>query len=78
MARQGGFTYLGLLFAIAFLGLLTASARHAPGQNYVVFNPGVLSNPRHHCQLTYRLDGAHIVVEKQPGVVWMNIATAAL
>ena len=59
-------------------GLLTASARHAPGQNYVVFNPGVLSNPRPHCQLTYRLDGAHIVVEKQPGVVWMNIATAAL
>jgi type II secretory pathway pseudopilin PulG len=26
MSRQGGFTYLGLLFAIAFLGLLTASA----------------------------------------------------
>lgn len=26
MARQGGFTYLGLLFAIAFLGLLLAGA----------------------------------------------------
>jgi len=59
-------------------GLVAASVRFAPGHNYVVFNPGVLSNPRHHCQLTYRLDGHHIVVEKQPGVVWLDIAVAAL
>lgn len=59
-------------------GLVTVSVRHAPGTNYAVLNPAVLSNPRHHCQLIYRLDGQHIVVEKQPGVVWMDIATAAL
>ncbi len=59
-------------------GLVTASVRHESGQNYVVFNPAVLSNPRLYCQLTYRLDGPHIVVEKQPGVVWLDIATAAL
>lgn len=59
-------------------GLVTASVRHAAGQNYVVLNPNVLSNPQHHCQLTYRLEGTRIVVEKQPGVTWMEIATAAL
>lgn len=59
-------------------GLVTTSVRLASGHNHVVFNPGVLSRPRLHCQLTYRLDGHHIVVEKQPGVVWLDIATAAL
>ena len=59
-------------------GLVTASVRHAPGTNYAVLNPAVLSNPRHHCQLTYRLDDHHIVVEKQSGVVWMDIDTVAL
>lgn len=59
-------------------GLVTASVRHAPGHNYVVLNAAVLSNPRQHCQLTYRLDGQHIVVEKQPGVVWMDMAIAEL
>ncbi|HEY8905592.1 MAG TPA: RES family NAD+ phosphorylase [Rhodoferax sp.] len=59
-------------------GLVSASVRHATGHNYAILNPSVLSNPRLHCQLTYRLDGHHIVVEKQPGVVWMDVATAAL
>ena len=59
-------------------GLVTASVRHAPGTNFAVLNPAVLSNPRHHCQLTYRLDGQHITVEKQPGVLWMDMATTAL
>ena len=59
-------------------GLVTASVRNAAGQNYVVLNPDVLSNPRHHCQLTYRLEGHRIVIEKQPGVAWMEIATTAL
>ncbi|MGB4116018.1 MAG: RES family NAD+ phosphorylase [Polaromonas sp.] len=59
-------------------GLVTTSVRYAAGQNYVVLNPGVLSNPRHHCQLTYRLEGQRIVVEKQPGITWMKIETAAL
>lgn len=59
-------------------GLVTASVRHAAGQNFVILNPDVLSNPRHHCQLTYRLEGHRIVIEKQPGVAWMEIATTAL
>ena len=59
-------------------GLLTASARHAAGQNYVVLNADVLSSPRHHCHLTYRFDDHRIVVEKQPGVAWMEIDTAVL
>ena len=59
-------------------GLLTASVRYSAGQNYVVLNPDVLSNPRHHCQLTYRLEGHRIVIEKQPGVAWMDIDAAAL
>ena len=58
-------------------GLVTASARHASGQNYAVLNPNVLSNPRHHSQLTYRLEGNRILIEKQPGVVWMGIDIAA-
>ena len=59
-------------------GLITASARHPAGQNFVVLNPDVLSNPRHHSQLSYRLEGHCIVIERQPGVAWMEIATAAL
>ena len=43
-----------------------------------IFNPNVLSNPRVNCQLTYRLDGDQIVVEKQPGVVWLTLALASL
>jgi hypothetical protein len=54
-------------------GLLTVSVRHAPGQNYAVLNPGVLSNPQPLCKLTYRLQGQNITVEKQPGEAWMQI-----
>jgi hypothetical protein len=59
-------------------GLITVSVRHAAGQNHVILNPKVLSNPRHHSQLTYRLEDHRIVIEKQPGVAWMDIDTAAL
>ena len=41
-------------------------------------NPAVLSNPRFFCQLTYRVDGPRIVVEKTPGQAWMRIETASL
>jgi len=54
-------------------GILTRSVRRPAGENVVVFNPDVLSNPRHNCQLTYRLEGEHIAVEKQPGVVWITL-----
>lgn len=59
-------------------GLVTASVRCAAGQNFVVLNPDVLSNPKHQCQLTYRLEGTRIVVEKQPGMAWMEIDTTGL
>lgn len=54
-------------------GMLTQSVRHRDGQNLAIFNPGVLSNPRHHCQLTYRLDAGQITVEKQPGKPWLTL-----
>jgi hypothetical protein len=58
-------------------GLIATSARYAAGHKYVVLNPDVLSTPRQHSQLTYRLEGRRIVVEKQPGIAWMRIATTA-
>ena len=54
-------------------GLLTPSVRRPAGENAVIFNPNVLSNPRLNCQLTYRLDGDQITVEKQPGVAWLTL-----
>lgn len=59
-------------------GLVTASVRHAAGHNYVVLNPAVLSNPRDHLHLTYRLAGDAILVEKKPGVAWLRVETASL
>lgn len=59
-------------------GLLVPSARRPGGENFVVFNPAVLSNPRHCCQLTYRLEGEVIAVEKQVGESWLQIDVAAL
>jgi RES domain len=59
-------------------GLLTPSVRRSAGENVVVFNPGVLSNPRLNGQLTYRLEGEQVVVEKQPGVAWVTLAVAPL
>ena len=55
-------------------GLLTLSVRHPNGENFVVFNPRVLSNPRMNCQLTYRLEGRQILIEKKPGETWMEIS----
>ena len=51
-------------------GLVTQSARYAGGENYAIFSPQVLSDPRHWGYLTYRLDGDHIAIEKDPGVTW--------
>lgn len=59
-------------------GLLTTSVRHDGGENFVVFNPSILSNPRHYCYLTYRLGEHHIVVEKTPGEVWLEISKVNL
>lgn len=59
-------------------GLLIQSVRRRAGENVAIFNPGVLSNPRHHCQLSYRLEGDRIVVEKRPGATWISVAVADL
>lgn len=49
-------------------GLCLTSVRRPEGDNLTIFNPGVLSNARLHCHLTYRLEGGTIKVE-QEGVV---------
>lgn len=59
-------------------GLLTQSVRRPAGENLAIFNPAVLSNPRHNCQLTYRLEDGQIVVEKQPGATWITLSAAGL
>jgi len=59
-------------------GLLTFSARYSGGENYAIFNPAVLSDPRHHGYLTYRLETARVTVEKTPGTPWMEIPTDAI
>ena len=58
-------------------GLLTQSVRRPAGENVAIFNADMLSNPRHHCQLTYRLEGDRIVVENQPGVAWLKLDVAS-
>ncbi|MBN8442621.1 MAG: RES family NAD+ phosphorylase [Thauera sp.] len=57
-------------------GLLIQSVRRRTGENMAIFNPGVLSNPRHHCQLTYRLESGQITVAKRPGAAWITISVA--
>jgi hypothetical protein len=59
-------------------GLLAPSVRHPKGETYAVFNPAVLSHPRPHTRLTYRLEGGRIAVEKKPGRRWMSIDLAGL
>ena len=59
-------------------GLVVGSARREEGENFVVFNPGVLSRPRHACYLTYRLESERVVVERTPGRKWLEIPRALL
>lgn len=54
-------------------GLLIQSVRRPYGESVAVFNPAVLSNPRFSCQLTYRLDGGKVMIEKQSGAVWLTL-----
>jgi len=58
-------------------GLLTQSVRRPAGENMAIFNADVLSNPRQNCQLTYRLENDQILVERQPGVVWVKLDVAS-
>ena len=61
-------------------GCVTGSARYAKGHNYVVFNPQILTQPRHECLLTYRYTGRKesLHVEKTAGKIWMKINPATL
>lgn len=59
-------------------GLLTQSVRRPAGDNLAIFNPAVLSNPRHSCHLTYKLERGQIVVEKQPGSTWLTLSAVDL
>lgn len=53
-------------------GLVTRSAR-CNGDVYALFRPGVLTNPRHACYLTYVVTPQGIEVQKSPGTTWMTI-----
>jgi len=57
-------------------GLLTQSVRRRGGENLAIFNPAVLSHPRHNCHLTYRLEGEQIVVQRQLGADWITLDVA--
>lgn len=57
-------------------GLLTKSVRRPAGENMVIFNPAVLSNALHNCQLIYQLEGGQIAAEKQPGAKWIKLSAA--
>ena len=60
-------------------GLLYASAR-ADGINLAIFNPGILSNPRNHCYLTYIISTAEkmIRVERDVAKALLTIDVAAV
>lgn len=59
-------------------GLVAPSVRHRGGETYALFNPAVLSQPRLHTRLTYRLQDGQLRVEKTPGRRWLSIDLAAL
>jgi len=54
-------------------GLVTFSVRHSGGMNYAMLNPAVLSEPKHHRSLTYRLQNGIIEVEEPSGTGLMEI-----
>jgi hypothetical protein len=59
-------------------GLLIQSVRRSGGECVAIFNPGVLSDPRPIGQLSYRLDGEEIAVERSAGEVWFSLRRADL
>ena len=54
---------------------ITVAPSHTKGHNTVIFNPNILSQPRHECLLTYRFigQGQPVQVEKTQGKVWMRV-----
>jgi hypothetical protein len=53
-------------------GLISMSAR-CDGNAYAVLNPKVLSSPRQMGFLTYVTTESGVAVERDPGVVWINL-----
>jgi len=53
-------------------GLISRSAR-CEGDVYAIFNRRILSNPRQLCYLTYQIAGDSVVVERQPGEIFLRI-----
>lgn len=53
-------------------GLVSRSAR-CEGAIYAVMNPAVLSDPRQMCLLTYVTTETGVVVEREPGRIWMQL-----
>jgi len=60
-------------------GLLAPSAQ-CKGANLASFTPSILSNPMHHCYLTYRCypERQSVSVERQPGELLLEIKPATL
>jgi hypothetical protein len=56
-------------------GLLVMSARHDKGTNAAIFEPDILSNPRHQCYLSYRWqpDSERVKIERRAGRTWRVI-----
>lgn len=54
-------------------GLWTPSARHPQGVNAAVFTPRVLSEPRTHCYLSYRIEQGKVSVWRSPGKLLMTL-----
>ncbi|GIK47296.1 MAG: hypothetical protein BroJett012_31990 [Betaproteobacteria bacterium] len=52
--------------------MITQSAR-CGGEVEAIFNPGVLSNPKQNCFLTYRTSEKGIIIEKTLGKTWLKI-----
>ena len=55
-------------------GLRVESVRHPKGENFAIFNPAVLTNPKVNCFLTYRLTKNAIIVERNLGETWMTLS----
>lgn len=54
-------------------GLVIQSVRRPLGETFALFNAGLLSDPRLHCQLSYRLVEGKISVERQAGTTWLTL-----
>lgn len=59
-------------------GLVVPSVRRPQGENFVIFNPAVLSSPRPAGRLTYRLEEGLVRVEKAAGERWLTLAVDRL